>query len=217
MAYLGLSLVFKCPILSNHVTHLTGHTGIALAFLRLDYQSSILENTKETSIDYRQLGLQLIPSGLPEAPLLPSRLSPTGSSSPLTAITLRILAALAKEDWKNGNANIVVEDISCLLDAVQMALKNEPLVAHDGRRMGGDEMIFGRAGLLWTLLNVRAHTFDEQTQKALTPVLGKIPELIRVVIDAGRQGSKSYIEKNGDQEAHPLMYAWMEDHYCFWA
>ncbi|OGE57867.1 hypothetical protein PENARI_c001G03266 [Penicillium arizonense] len=191
--------------------------GIALAFLRLDYQSSMLEGTKETSTDYRQLGLQRIPSGLPEAPLLPSRLSPTGSSSPLTAITLRILAALAKEDWKNGNANIAVEDISCLLDAVQMALKNEPLVAHDGRRIGGDEMIFGRAGLLWTLLNVRTHTFDEQTQKALTPVLGKIPELIRVVIDAGRQGSKSYIEMNGDQEAHPLMYAWMEDHYCFGA
>lgn len=177
----------------------------------------MLEGTKETPTDYRELALQQIPSGLPEASLLPSRLSPTGSASPLTAVTLRILAALAREDWKDGHANIAVEDISCLLNAVQIALKNEPLVTHDGRRMGGDEMIFGRAGLLWTLLNVRAHTFDEQTQKALTPVLDKIPEFIRVVIDAGRQGSKSYIEKNGDQEAHPLMYAWMEDHYCFGA
>ncbi|OQD83936.1 hypothetical protein PENANT_c014G09521 [Penicillium antarcticum] len=179
--------------------------GIALTFLRLDYQTSVLGDTKETSLDYRQLGLQQVPSGLPEAPLLPSRLSAIGSSSPVTAITLRILAALAKDNWGNGKANIAVEDISCLLDAVQIALKNEPLVAHDGRKMGGDEILFGRAGLLWTLLNIRAHTFDEKTQTALTPVLGKIPDIIRVIIDAGRQGSKSYINKNGDQEAHPLM------------
>ncbi|KAJ5748208.1 uncharacterized protein N7511_009904 [Penicillium nucicola] len=194
-----------------------GFPGVALAFLRLDYQSSMLGNTDEASPDFRQLGLQQVPSVLPETPLLPSRLSAIGSSSPVTAITLRVLAALSEVNWENGKANIAVEDISCLLDAVQMALKNEPLVTHDGRKMGGDEILFGRAGLLWTLLNIRAHTFDEHTQKALTPVLGKVPELIRVIIDAGRQGSKSYVEKNGNQEAHELMYSWMEDHYCFGA
>jgi hypothetical protein len=83
--------------------------------------------------------------------------------------------------------------------------------------MGGDEMLYGRAGLLWALLNVRAHQFDDETQKALSPVLNKIPELLRVMIDAGRQGSKDYNQKNGDPDAHPLMYAWMEGHYCFGA
>jgi len=178
----------------------------------------VLEDTQVASPDYRHFALQRIPSKSPDTPLLASRLSPLGSYSPITAITLRILADLAKKNWQdNADVSIPEEDITCLRDAVQLALKNGPLVAHGGRNMGGDEMLFGRAGLLWVLLNVRAHKFDQETQRALSPVLETIPELIRVIIDAGKLGSKEYIEKNGDQGAHPLMYAWMEDHYCFGA
>lgn len=192
--------------------------GIALAFLRLDYQSPVLEDSTAVSPDYRHLSLQRIPPSLPDTPLLASRLSPIGSSSPITAVTLRILSALAKKNWESGtNINIEKEDIACLQEAVQLALKNEPLVAHDGRKMGGDEMLFGRAGLLWTLLNIRAHGFSQETQEAISPVLESIPELIRVIVDAGQQGSRDYIEKNGSQDAHPLMYVWMEGHYCFGA
>jgi hypothetical protein len=136
----------------------------------------------------------------------------------MTAVTLRILGTLAKNNWQgNANVGIAREDITCLHDAMQWALKNEPLVIHDGRKMGGDEMLFGRAGLLWALLNVRAHRFDQETQEVLSPVLGAIPELIQAIVNAGRQGSKEYTEKNGAQDAHPLMYAWMEGHYCFGA
>ncbi|KAJ5385135.1 hypothetical protein N7517_003046 [Penicillium concentricum] len=192
--------------------------GIALAFLRLDYQSSVLEDHKAASIDYRRYALERIPSSLPDTPLLASRLSPVGSSSPVTAVTLRILGTFAKNNWQDGaNVSITKEDITCLHDATQWALKNEPLVPHDGRKMGGDEMLFGRAGLLWALLNVRAHHFDQETQEVLSPVLGAIPELIRVIVDAGREGSKEYTEKNGAQHAHPLMYAWIEGYYGFGA
>jgi hypothetical protein len=136
----------------------------------------------------------------------------------MTAITLRILADLAKRDWQdNAGATISEEDLNCLRDAVQLALKNGPLVTHDGRNMGGDEMLYGRSGLLWLLLNIRAHRFNQETQESLKPVLETIPELIRVIVDAGKEGSKDYIEKNGDKNAHPLMYAWMEGHYCFGA
>ncbi|KAJ5551335.1 hypothetical protein N7461_006033 [Penicillium sp. DV-2018c] len=192
--------------------------GIALAFLRLDYQSSVLDDGTAASPDYRRYALQRIPSSLPDAPLLASRLSPVGSSSPMTAVTLRILATLAKQGWQsNSNVSVASEDITCLHDAVQLALKNEPVVPHDGRKMGGDEMLFGRAGLLWTLLNIRAHQFDQKSKHALSPALEAIPELIRVIVDAGRQGSRAYIEKNGDENAHPLMYVWMEGYYGFGA
>ncbi|CAI7587591.1 unnamed protein product [Penicillium glandicola] len=192
--------------------------GIALAFLRLDYQSSVLEDDKAASLDYRRYALQRIPSSLPDTPLLSSRLSPIGSSSPLTAVTLRILGEFAKNNWEDSaNVSIAKEDITCLHDAMQGALENEPLVTHNGRKMGGDEMLFGRAGLLWLLLNIRAHHFDQETQEFLAPVLGGIPELIRVIVDAGRQGSKEYTEKNGVQDAHPLMYVWMEGYYGFGA
>ncbi|KAJ5774462.1 hypothetical protein N7457_009358 [Penicillium paradoxum] len=192
--------------------------GIALAFLRLDYQLPVLEDPTVNSPDYHNYALQRIPSSLPDTPLLASRLSPIGSSSPMTAVSLRILATLAKTHWqKNADVSIAREDITCLHDAVQLALNNEPLVAHDGRRMGGDEMLFGRAGLLWALLNIRAHNFDQETQNLLLPVLETIPEFIRVVVDAGQQGSREYIEKNGHKDAHPLMYAWVEGYYCFGA
>lgn len=131
---------------------------------------------------------------------------------------MRILANLAKNGWEdNSHVGVTDNDITCLSGAVQLAINNEPLVTHDGRKMGGDEILFGRAGLLWALLNIRAHNLDQEGQSALSPVLQKIPELIRVIVDAGKQGSMAYIEKNGDQGAQPLMYAWMEDHYCFGA
>ncbi|KAJ5959827.1 uncharacterized protein N7479_006977 [Penicillium vulpinum] len=147
--------------------------GIALAFLRLDYQSSVLDDHRAASIDYRLYALQRIPSSLPDTPLLASRLSPIGSSSPVTAATLRILGIFAKNNSQDSpNVSIAGKDIICLHDAMKCALTNEPLVIHEGRKMGGDEMLFGRAGLLWALLNIRAHHFDKETQAVLSPMLG---------------------------------------------
>lgn len=67
------------------------------------------------------------------------------------------------------------------------------------------------------LLNVRAHQYDEETHKALSPVLESIPDLVRVIIEAGRHGSKEFTQKHGVQDAHPLMYPWKEGHYFFGA
>ncbi|KAJ5948717.1 hypothetical protein N7454_002024 [Penicillium verhagenii] len=192
--------------------------GVILAFFRLDYQSSVLNEDDDSQLQYRQLALDRLPLAFPDIPLLPSRLSPLGSFSPIAGVTLRVLSAIAKSDWeRNSKPNVSQQDITCLLDAANLALENGPLVRHDGRNMGGDEMLFGRAGLLWVLLNIRTHQFGEETQKALGPVFETIPKLVDVIVDSGRQGSKAYIEKNGAQDAHPLMYAWMEGHYCFGA
>lgn len=178
----------------------------------------MISDAGEPSPDYLQHALQRIPAGLPDIALRPSRLSPAGSFSPVTAVALRILSAVANSNWETDVKPILSqEEITCLDDATNLALKNGPLVPHDGRNMGGDEMLYGRGGLLWALLNVRAHQFRDETQKALSPVLEKIPDLLDVIIDAGRQGSNDFIQKNGDQDAHPLMYAWMEGHYCFGA
>ncbi|KAJ6120014.1 hypothetical protein N7523_004294 [Penicillium sp. IBT 18751x] len=192
--------------------------GVALAFLRLDYQSAVLADGRKPSPDYRQLALQRIPADFPDIALKPSRLSPAGSFSPIAAVTLRILSVIANANWQtDSRPSLSQEDILCLNDATDLALKNGPLVPHDDRNMGGDEMLYGRAGLLWVLLNVRAHNFDDETQSGLSLLLDKIPQLLRVIIDAGRQGSNDYIQKYGDQDAHPLMYVWMEGHYCFGA
>ncbi|KAJ5973765.1 hypothetical protein N7481_010975 [Penicillium waksmanii] len=192
--------------------------GVALAFLRLDYQSSVLANAGKPSPDYRGFALQRIPSGFPDCPLRPSRLSPAGSFSPIAAATLHILSKVAQANWQSDSKpSLAQEDIDFLFDAANLALQNEHLVPHDDRKMGGDEMLYGRAGLLWVLLNIRTHEFDEGTRKALSPVLDTIPRLVDVIIDAGRQGAKEYIQEHGETDAHPLMYPWMEGRYCFGA
>ncbi|KAJ5477083.1 hypothetical protein N7539_007227 [Penicillium diatomitis] len=202
----------------NHGGMFLTFSGISLAFLRLDYQNPVLSSGNATASSFLKDALARIPCGLPDVPLIPSRLSPAGSFSPLAAVTLRILAEVAKSGWGAGERpSIAPELIKCLEDAVNLALENPWILPHGEHRMGGDEILYGRAGLLWLLLNVRAHQYDESTTKLLSPVLAKLPNLIGVIIDAGREGSKHYRQEHSDEDAHPLMYAWMEGHYGFGA
>jgi hypothetical protein len=151
-------------------------------------------------------------------PLIPSRLSPAGSLSPTTAVSLHILYAVAQSNWeKDAKVSLGPELTTYLRDALKLALQNGAVVPHNDRKMGGDEMLFGRAGLLWLLLNVRAYKFSADTETALAPVLDMIPQLIRVIIEAGREGSKDYVQSHGEEDAHPLMYPWMEGHYALGA
>ncbi|KAJ5585089.1 uncharacterized protein N7459_004889 [Penicillium hispanicum] len=192
--------------------------GVALAFLRIDYQSPVLIGKSGPSLDYRRYALQRIPSGFPDAPLRASRLSAAASLSPLPGVILRILATVAQTNWdQDARPCLSLEDITCLLDATNLALRNGCVFTHDDQVMGADDMLYGRAGLLWALLNVRAHRYDKETERALSPVMETIPDLIRVIIDAGRQGSNDYIDKHGAQDAHPLMYTWLPGHYFFGA
>jgi hypothetical protein len=136
----------------------------------------------------------------------------------MAAVTLHILSAVAENHWgSDARPSLSPELILYLQEAVNLALKNEAIVPHGEHRMGGDEVLYGRAGLLWLLLNVRAHRFSEETEASLAPVLDMVPRLIRVIIEAGREGSKNYAQKHGKKDAHPLMYAWMEGHYAFGA
>lgn len=181
--------------------------GIALAFLRLDHQKASLSEHGEPSIDFGELARERVPARGPDIELLPGRLSPVGSSSPLAAVVMRILTAASY----GGKVN--ADDIEVLRDAVKIALQNGPLVPHGGRMMGGDEVLFGRAGLLWAILNIREHEFDDQTRTSLQPIFDAVPSLIDVIVDAGRKGRDSYVEKHGSEDALPLMWTWMEGHY----
>lgn len=191
---------------------------MALAFLRLDYQSAILENKNSPSPDYRQHAFQRIPDGLPDFPLRADKLSPAGSFCPVTPVILRTLAATAKANWQFESIfSLPREDIAVLRDAANQALKNGPILPQADDSVGGEDMLYGRAGLLWVFLNIRVHKFDDETQTSLAPVLETIPKLVRLIIDAGRHGSKEYTQKHGAQDAHPLMYPWKEGHYFFGA
>lgn len=178
-------------------------------FLRLDQQAGVLAEDNDSGPNFRNAVNERILPQPPKMPLAPGRLSPVGSSCPLTEVMLRILSAATSG---SNRADISKDDIRCLHDAVRIALSNGPMVQHGGRIMGGDELMYGRSGLLWAVMNIRAHTFDEESTKALAPVLGAVPRLVDVIIDAGRQGSKEY-SKKGTRNSLPLMWVWSEGSY----
>lgn len=179
-------------------------------FLRLDQQAKVLADKDTPAPDFRNVvNERILPHG-PDLPLLPGRLSPVGSSCPLSAVVLRILSAATS---KGANAGVSKEDVRCLQEATEMALSIPPVVPHGSRNMGVDELLFGRAGLLWALLNMRVHRFNQETAKGLGPVFEAVPRLIDVIVDAGRQGSKSYSKQQGTKGCLPLMWTWMEGYF----
>ncbi|GAQ11127.1 hypothetical protein ALT_8448 [Aspergillus lentulus] len=185
-----------------------GILGIALAFLRLDHQASSLTEEGETSsADYRKLATERIPSHGPKVPLVPGRLSPLGSGSPLAATVMRIHAAA-----KLGHA-VSGTDVDTLRDAVAIALKHGHIVPQANQNMGGDEVLYGRAGLLWSILNIRVLSLDEKSAEALRPVSESVPHLIKVIVDAGRQGHRDYVQAYGNTDALPLMWTYKEGRY----
>lgn len=177
-------------------------------FLRLDQQARVLAEKDSPAPDYRKIANErILPHG-PDLPLLPARLSPVGSSCPLSAVVLRVLKAAS-----DGDAGVSKDDLRRLHDAVEMALSTPPAVSYSSRVMGTDEVLFGRAGLLWALINIRTRKFDKETSNALSPVLEAIPRLIDVIIDAGRHGSRNYSNQHGTKASLPLMWVWMEGYY----
>lgn len=143
----------------------------------------------------------------PNLPLKSGFLSPLGSFSPVTGALMRILAAST-----DGSA-ISDADITSLEDAVKLAIKNGPMVPQGDKMMGGDELIYGRPGLLWSIFNLRVQHFDENTKKRLQPVFDALPNLVDVIVDAGRQGQKDYTKLHGEKDALPLMWSWKESRF----
>lgn len=185
---------------------------MTLAFLRLAHQGASLTKDDETAPpDFRKYANDRIFAEGQDLPLLASRLSPLGSSSPLPAALLRILAAAS------SNTVVRADDIDCFRQAVELALKNGHIVPHAGVDFGGDEILYGRAGLLWSILNIRAHEFDGETQKALESLYQAVPKLVDVIVEGGKRGAIDCAKKYGDKDTMPLMYMWMEDYYCLGA
>lgn len=179
-------------------------------FLRLDQQAKVLAEKGTPVPDFREIVNVRTLSFDPSMPLVSGRLSPVGSSCPLTAVLLRILSAATVG---TGGADISKDDTRCLSDAVRIALSNGHMVSHGGRVMGCDELMYGRSGLLWAILNIRVHKFSEETAKDLIPVFESVLRLVDVMIDAGRQGSKDYIKMYGTKGSLPLMWVWTEGSY----
>lgn len=185
--------------------------GIALTYLRLAQQAPSLAESADGVPNFFTLSGARIPEHGPDIPLQIGGLSPLPSKSPIAALVLRVLHKTA-----TGHvATISNSDVTTLSDAVEMALSHGSTGFYHGHNLGADEVLFGRAGLLWALLNIRSRMADcpAAEKKTFSPILDTIPQLMRSVIDAGREGSAEYTQAHGETDALPLMWKWMPGHY----
>lgn len=195
--------------------------GIALAFLRLERQKEFLvddehrDTTTNTSSlpDFAKLAHERIipPIAASDTRLPPpGRMSPIGSS--LGPLIVRILAAC--EDPKQP---VSQDDISVLNGAIQHSLSHGYVVTSGGSIRGVDEVLYGRAGLLWAVLNVRCYTFDKALQTKIKPVFDAVPRLVDDIINAGRRGARDFMEMKGEEGAFPLMWPYKDERYSLGA
>jgi hypothetical protein len=209
---------------SNYGSIYSGTPGIALSFLRLERQKASLVDEDHGATqpqptplpDFAGLARERLVPTPTDLRLQPGRMSPIGSS--LGPVVLRILAACEEHDRAADAASgrslsISHNDISALHDAVQRSLKHGHVIFFRDHDMGGDEVLYGRAGLLWAILNIRNHLFDADTGTALRPVFEAVPKLVDAIIGAGRQGAEDFVKQHGAKDAFPLMWLWMDGYY----
>ncbi|KAL1968910.1 hypothetical protein VTN77DRAFT_1271 [Rasamsonia byssochlamydoides] len=200
---------------SNYGSIYSGTPGIALSFLRLERQKASLADEHPLP-DFAGLARERIISTPADLRLPPGRMSPIGS--PLGPVVLRILVACeghgkAADDAAGGSRSISPDDIRALHDAVQRSLQHGHVIHYRDRDMGGDEVLYGRAGLLWAILNIRNHVFDADTRAALRPIFEAVPKLVDAIVEAGKKGAQDFVKQYGAKDAFPLMWLWMEDYY----
>lgn len=150
--------------------------------------------------------------------------------SSIGSALMRILVALqhrpSSEECSSSIQAQWKEDVALMSRAVDVALFDEEL--------GGDEVLYGRAGLLWALLNLRAHLatdFNEISKSKQADLMSilrlshqstrsqiesqggescdeVIAEIVDVLINAGIAGAAIYKKSTGDTAALPLMWPW---------
>lgn len=186
-------------------------TGIVLAFLRLERQKDVLGETKLPGFG-RLASERIIPVGNVKIPP-PGYMSPVGSS--LGPLAMRVLAAL-----EHPGQSVSQNDINLLNTAVQRSLGHGHVVSSSSgdHIRGVDEVLYGRAGLLWVVISIRYYRHMLNEMKVNTESLFEaIPKLVKMIIDGGRRGARDYVKNYGEKGALPLMWVYKDERYSLGA
>lgn len=196
----------------------SGIPGIVLTLLRLERQKSCIQPKEGQQNDvYSQMAFDLImPTATADIAIEEGRMSPLASAT--APAFMRILAACEDSNLQLGkDFTAFPDDFAILNKAVENATRHGHVVSWKEWKLGGDEILFGRAGLLWALLTIQNHCLTENTRESvvahLEPSFKRIPDLVDAIISGGEQGSRDFVKLFGDKDAMPLMYQWMEGYY----
>jgi hypothetical protein len=130
-------------------------------------------------------------------------------SAALGAVLLRITTSTPAE-----GRHIEKADIEILSQAVELALNQGNNTQYQGHTLGVDEVLNGRAGLLWALIKLQQQKDNEGTKHALDSILQATPKLTDTIINGGKLGAQEYINVHGKEGAMPLMWHWLDGYYA---
>ena len=183
-------------------------------YLRLEHQHKLPASRDDPSPDYRALANARINTHPMTLKLQPGRPSPLTSAS-VGAAVMRILAGSQppRASAEIAQTHVDREDIAALERAVKSAIGQGLTVDRHDRAMGVDEVLYGRAGLLWALLNLGERTYDSKTKKALEESFADLKQLSLVMINMGRLGAESFQEEHPNGDAMPLMWPWINQYF----
>lgn len=194
----------------------SGTPGIVLNLLRLERQKSSIQQPSDQ--DYFRIASDLIIPTPTDIELIDGRLSALASNVGLSF--MRILAYCEQLNLRpEADLTPDPEDFRIFSKAVERATAHGPVYTFKGFSLGGDELIFGRAGLLWALLTLKKHMTraSEVLTTQLSTAFQSVPKLVDAIIAGGKQGSQNYIKLHGPENALPLMWQWMEGYYALGA
>ncbi|KAL5514355.1 hypothetical protein ACEPAG_2443 [Sanghuangporus baumii] len=198
----------------------TGDAGIALMFLRFSVQ---LEAAglgdclkKDIQAQIPSILNDLLPP-LKVYQLRPGHLSPL--DSPVGSAVVYILSMLLDRGTSSDSSSSSVnttddKDWAATIQTLGNAVKT----ATEDQSLGGDEVLYGRAGLLWAMLNLQTwasargvpRQMEEDIAQAVNPKT--IEQVIGRISEAGKLGARWY-GRNYGEEPLPLMWFWHDKFY----
>ncbi|TDL19620.1 hypothetical protein BD410DRAFT_830241 [Rickenella mellea] len=191
----------------KHDSLYTGDSGVSLLFLRLVLQS----NAAGLPDDVKNSLQALIRTHLPplaEYQPVPGYLSPL--ETPVGPALVEVFTDLV---YPPGSAAVWKTSLTTVKNSIRVA-------SHDFHT-GGDEVLYGRAGMLWGMLNLvrwadrNSKEPDQVRRLELASIVDAhtLSKVIGRIIDIGKAGSTAFIRKEGSEESLPLMWEWHGKYY----
>ena len=171
--------------------------GVGIAYLRLSSQAEFISEDGTSIESFKAGALRRMNRNAMDLKFQPGRYSPLNSPS-LGAVAVRMLAGLPDSS-----------DPQTLLTAIEESVACNRVVELRGHKMGVDEVLAGRTGLLALIIDLFTRDFDDVTSAKLKAVYEAAPRLVRAIIQAGEAGSSEYNRATGG-EAFPLMWSWVD-------
>lgn len=175
-------------------------------YMRIALQGNALELPEETLSHLPDLVLSHLPSYISGQDPRPGHVSPLdshiGPSVLLILHELRYPKSIRNTTWNGAIINFRA--------AVDFAIRDTQL--------GGDEVLYGKAGLLWGMLNVRAALSEglgqDRHREELEEFINEdsIKDLVENIIEDGKAGAEDYKSEFG-HEGPELAWSWHGKYY----